>query len=246
MVVALDIGNTNIHFGLYHGETLVKHLIYPLSEKTVENKMRKAIDGRELEGGAIASVVPSLTPRYIQFFKRKLSLSPLLISPDVECHLTFGYYKPHQLGADRIAAAAGGLARYKRDLIIINFGTATILDIIFKNGRYPGGIITPGVETAMNALASRTALLKEVPLKKRVHLIGRSTEECIQSGIYNGTIAMVHGLIQMIKKTFKKRFLCIATGGWSKVMAPHIPEITHVDSDLCLYGILKIYYYNAS
>ena len=244
MVVVLDIGNTNIHLGLYHGDTLVRHLVYSLSEKTIENKMSKAIYDRKLEGGAIASVVPSLTPRYIRFFKRRLALSPLLITPDVECHLTFGYYKPHQLGADRIAAAAGGLARYKRDLIIINFGTATTLDIIFKNGHYPGGIITPGVETAMNALVNRTALLKEVPLRKRVDLIGRSTEECIQSGIYNGTIAMVRGLMQMIRKRFKKRFLCIATGGWSKVIAPGIPEITHVDSDLCLYGILKIYNYN--
>jgi len=244
MVVVLDIGNTNIHLGLYEGETLVKHLVYPLSEKATEHKMRKAINDRKLEGVAIASVVPSLTPRYIQFFKKRLSLSPLLISPDVDCHLTFGYHKPHQLGVDRIATAAGGLARYKRDLVIINFGTATTLDIIFKNGRYPGGIITPGVETAMNALARRTALLKEVPLRKPIHLIGRSTEECIQSGIFNGTIALVRGLIQMIRKKYKKRFLCIATGGWSTLMAAHIPEITRVDPDLCLYGILKIYYYN--
>ncbi len=146
MVVVLDIGNTNFHLGLYQGETLVKHLIYPLSEKTIEDKVRKAIDGSKLEGVVIASVVPGLTQRYMQFFKKQLSLIPLLVSPDVKCHLTFGYYRPHQLGADRIAAAVGGLVRYKRDLIIIDFGTATTLNVVFRNGRFVGGIIIPGVE----------------------------------------------------------------------------------------------------
>lgn len=244
MVVVLDIGNTNFHFGLYQGETLVKHFVYALKEKTIEDKVRKAIDDRKLEGVAIASVVPSLTQRCMQFFKRQLSLTPLLVSPSVECHLTFDYYRPHQLGADRIATAVGGFVRYQRDLIIIDFGTATTLNVVFKNGHFVGGIIIPGVEALRSALTGRAALIKEVVLKRPAYLIGRSTEECIQSGIYNGTIVMVRGLIQAIRKEYNKRFLCVATGGWGKTLSSQIDEIKHYDPVLSLFGILKIYHYN--
>ncbi len=245
MVAVLDIGNTNIHFGLYRGETLVRNFICPISERAIERKILKIVNVKRIDGAAIASVVPNLTPQYIRFFKRWFSISPVLVSSDIHCNLTFGYYKPQTLGADRIATAAGGLARYKRNLIIVDFGTATTLDIIFKNGFYEGGIITSGVDTLMNALTGRTALLKHVLLEKPAHTIGRSTKECIQSGIYNGTVTMISGLIQKIRKEYRKKFLCVATGGWGKAMSSQIKEIKHFDPDLCLFGILKIYYYNA-
>lgn len=245
MVAVLDVGNTNIHFGLYKDKSLIKHLTCSLSETAIENKILRIMSNKKIEGAAIASVVPRSTPRYVRFFKKKLSISPLLISPDIECHLTFGYHRPHQLGADRIASAVGGLARYRRDLIIIDFGTATTLNIIHKNRFYEGGIIIPGVETLKNALTRQAALIKEVTVKRPRRLVGRSTEECVQSGIYNGTVAMVSGLIQAIWKKHKRKFLCVATGGWGKEMASQIKEITHYDSDLCLFGILQIYNYNA-
>ena len=139
----------------------------------------------------------------------------------------------------------GGLARYKRNLIIVDFGTATTLDIILKDGYYLGGIIFPGIGTLMDALVERTSLLKKVSLKKPAHIIGTSTEECIQSGIFNGTVAMISGLIRKIRKEYRKNFLCVATGGWGKIMSSQIEEIKYFDPDLCLFGILKIYYYNA-
>jgi type III pantothenate kinase len=244
MVAVVDVGNTNIHVGLYKHKSLIRHLTHPLSETALESKILSIVSNKNIEGAAIASVVPRLTPRFVQFFKKKLSISPLLISPDIECHLTFGYHRPHQLGADRIASAVGGLARYKRDLIIIDFGTATTLNIVHKNRFYEGGIIIPGVETLRDALTKQAAQIKEVHLKRPRRLVGRSTEECVQSGIYNGTIAMVGGFIQAIRRKHKKKFLCVATGGWGKEMASQIKEITRYDSDLCLFGILQIYYYN--
>lgn len=245
MVAVLDVGNTNIHFGLYKDESLIRHLTHPLSAATLETKLLRIMSNKKIEGAAIASVVPRLTSRFVRFFKKRLSISPLLISPDIECRLTFGYHRPHQLGADRIASAVGALARYKRDLIIIDFGTATTLNIVHKNRFYEGGIIIPGVETSKNALTKQAALIKQVALKRPRRLVGRSTEECIQSGIYNGTVAMVGGLIQAIRKKYKKKFLCVATGGWGQEMASQIKGITRYDSDLCLFGILQIYYYNA-
>jgi len=245
MVVVLDIGNTNIHLGLYNGEKLVKKVICPLTEKSFEDRILKVLKGKRVDGVAIASVVLRFTTEYSKFFKRRLNISPLIISPNMDCHLKFGYRKPETLGTDRIAGVVGGLARYKRNLIIVDFGTVTTLDIILKNGNYLGGIIFPGIETLMDVLISRTALLKEVSIKKPVHIIGTSTEECIQSGIFNGTVAMISGLIREIRKEYRKKFLCVATGGWGKIVFSQIKEIKHFDPDLCLFGILKIYYYNA-
>ncbi|MCK4251981.1 type III pantothenate kinase [candidate division WOR-3 bacterium] len=245
MVVVLDIGNTNIHLGLYNGEKLVKKAICPLTEKFSKDKILNVLKNKRMDGVAIASVVPRFTSKFSKFFKERFNISPLIISPNMDCHLKFGYRKPGTLGTDRIAGVVGGLARYKRNLIIVDFGTATTLDIILKDGYYLGGIIFPGIGTLMDALVERTSLLKKVSLKKPAHIIGTSTEECIQSGIFNGAVAMVSGLIRMIRKEYRKKFLCVATGGWGKIMSSQIEEIKYFDPDLCLFGILKIYYYNA-
>jgi len=136
------------------------------------------------------------------------------------------------------------LARYEKDLIIIDFGTATTFDIVLKNGDYLGGLIIPGIGTSLETLSEKTALLPKITLKKSVKVIGHSTEECIRSGILNGAVAMVKGLIERINKEKGINFLCIATGGWGEVIASQVKEIKHFNQDLCLYGIVKIYYYN--
>lgn len=244
MVGVIDIGNTNIHFGLYEDEALIKKLEISVTEKSVEDRIEKIFDAKKLEGVAIASVVPHFIPRFKNYFKKKLNIIPLIVSPKVNCHLTFKYYNPETLGADRIANVVGGLARYKGNLIVIDFGTATTLDVVLKDGTYRGGMIMPGVGISLEVLSERTALLSKVQLEKPKDIIGKSTEECIQSGVFHGTIAMVNGLIRQIKKADGKNFLCISTGGWGNVMSSHIEEIKEFDPDLSLFGILKIYYYN--
>lgn len=245
MVAVFDIGNTNIRMGLYEVQKLVKEIRYPTSTKSVENKFVKLLRHNRPEGIAIASVVPHITRRFVRFLKEDLAISPFIVSSQVDCHLTYEYYKPETLGADRIANVVGGLERYKNNLIIIDFGTATTLDAVLKNGRYLGGFIFPGIGASLEMLSEKTALLPLVRLKKPIKTVGRSTEECIQSGVFNGTVAMMKGLIAQIRKEKKKKFLCIATGGWSKIMTPLIREIKYCDFDLCLYGVFQIYNYNA-
>lgn len=251
MVVAIDLGNTYIHIGLYRGENLTGFAKMPHAGKinkiTIEKFFAKLglwENSKIIEGAAIASVVPVLTSKLTEYFKEKFIVSPIIVSSAVDCRLKFGYYKPKTLGPDRIANAVGGLARYKSNLIIIDFGTATTFDVVLKDNNYLGGMIIPGIETGLWALTEKTALLSKMPFKKPSRVIGRSTKECLQSGIFNGTVVMVQGLIHKIKKEIKKKFLCIATGGWGNVMASQIPEIDHFDPDLCLFGVLKIYYYN--
>jgi type III pantothenate kinase len=245
MVAVFDIGNTTIRMGLYEAQELVKKITYPTFEKSVEHKFVKLLRRNKPEGIAIASVVPPVTQKFVRYFRRDFTVSPLIISSKVDCHLTYEYYKPETLGADRIAHVVGGLARYRKDLIIIDFGTATTLDIVLQDGRYLGGLIMPGIGASLETLSKKTALLPLVKFKKPIKTIGRSTEECIQSGVFNGTVAMIKGLIAQIRREKKKKFLCIATGGWSNIMTPSIREIHYCDPDLCLYGVFQIYNYNA-
>ncbi|UCG90935.1 MAG: type III pantothenate kinase [candidate division WOR-3 bacterium] len=244
MVGVVDIGNTNIHCGLYDGEVLRKKNTFPVVPHRITDGMKLFFATKELNGAAIASVVPRLTDRWITYFKKNCNFSPLIVSSKIDSHLTFRYYNPETLGADRIANVVGGLARYKRNVVVVDFGTATTLDAVLKDGTYLGGIITPGVGISLDVLSEKTALLKRVRLKRPESIIGRSTEECIQSGIFYGTVVMIRGFIHKIKKDMRKKFLCVATGGWGKMISPHIEEIREFDPDLALFGILKIYQYN--
>jgi type III pantothenate kinase len=245
VVAVIDVGNTNIHFGLYKNERLIKRRIYATSKGVVEKRILRILKGKKIDGAAIASVVPCVNTRISRFFKRYLKISPLIISSKTKCNLKFGYHNPRTLGADRIANVVGALARYENNLIVLDFGTATTLDVVFRNGNYLGGIITPGIEMSFEIIANKTGLLPRVSMRKPRNIIGRSTKECIQSGIFNGTVAMIDGLIQRIEKDHRKKFLTVATGGWGRFMTSQIKKIKYFDQDLGLYGILKIYNYNA-
>ncbi len=244
MVGVVDIGNTNIHCGLYDGEVLRKKDTFPVAQHRMTDGVKLFFANKKLDGAAIASVVPRLTDQCGAYFKKKCNISPLIVSSRIDSHLTFRYYNPETLGADRIAHVVGGLARYKRNMIVVDFGTATTLDAVLKDGTYLGGIIMPGVGISLDVLSEKTALLNRVQLKRPKNIIGRSTEECIQSGIFYGTVAMIKGFIRTIEKNMRKKFLCVATGGWGNLISSHIEEIREFDPDLALYGILKIYQYN--
>jgi len=199
MVAAVDIGNSNIHCGLFQGRRLRKKIVYPLIHKNVVNRVIRELRREEIKGAAISSVVPSFTYRFAKLLQHNFGVLPIIVSAKTASFLQFDYYRPETLGADRIANAVGGLARYRKNLIIIDFGTAVTFDVVLRNGRYLGGIIVPGALASLDSLVRQTALLKPVPYKEKATLIGRSTEECIQSGIFNGTVAMVSGLVRFIQ-----------------------------------------------
>lgn len=245
MVAAFDIGNSNIHLGVYRGGRLVKRTVSPIHGKHIECDLMKMLDRKKITGAAIASVKPRLTPKVVRFLKDQYKIEPVIVSSKVDCHLKFDYRKPTTLGADRIANAVGGLARYKRNMLIVSFGTATTLDIVLQDGHYLGGLITPGVGLLLDGLTSRTALLQKVVLQTPRRFIGQSTKECIQSGVVNGAVVMIQGLIQGIRRECKKRLLCVATGGWGQFMAKKVKQIACFDQDLTTFGVFKIYEYNA-
>ena len=245
MVAAIDIGNTNIHAGLFREGQLVKTLRLVVHPTPDLPGLRQWLGRQKLEGAGIASVIPGLTRLIARIFREDFRVQPLIISAAADCGLKFGYKNPRQLGADRIANLAGGLARIPVNLIVVSFGTATVIDAVFRNGYHPGGVILPGIDMALGILADKTARLQRYPVRKPVQFMGQTTAECVQAGVIHGTALAVQGFIHRLKKIYKRDFLCLATGGRVRLMAPLIPEIDRVIPDLSLYGIYTIYRKNA-
>lgn len=242
MILTIDIGNTNIHIGLYHQEKMFLNKKYATKYGIDKKFFRKLCRTKNIEGIGIASVVPTLGNKLIRYFKKDFGIEPLVICSALKMPVKIAY---KNLGADRIANIVGGFSRYHRNLIILSLGTAITCDVILKNAIHLGGIILPGLETQLWSLKQRTALLKNIQLEPPSSLLGKNTNECIRSGIINGTKFGIQGFIQKIKKTTGKHYKIIATGGDAKKFSGVIPEIDIYDQDLIHYGILNLYYYNA-
>jgi type III pantothenate kinase len=242
MILTLDVGNTNIHFGLYKNNRLTKTGKISLLKSLAEKKFLKDVPGQcSIEGVAIASVVPSLNPKFARYFKKEMRIDPLFVTPKLKMPVKIAY---PSIGADRIANINAGFLRYHCNLLIFSFGTAVTGDVVSKNGLHSGGVILPGLETQLWSLHQRTALIKQIALKPPTRYIGRNTSECVQSGIFNGMIFCIQGFIKKIATDRRNRYRVIATGGWGGKMAQFISEIDTYDQDLTLYGILKLYKYN--
>jgi len=241
MILILDIGNTNIHMGLYHNETMVRVDKWATKNGFDKKFFRDLLCNKDIEGVGIASVIPALNQRLNNYLEKNFGIKPLFVCSTLKMPVKIGY---KNLGADRIANIVAGFIRYHQDLMVFAFGTAITGDVVSKNGIHLGGLILPGLETQLWSLNQRTALIKNNPIEVPAKLFGKNTNECVQSGIVNGTKFSIQGLIREIKKRTKKNYKIIATGGGGKKMAHLIPEINKYDRDLTLYGILRLYYYN--
>jgi type III pantothenate kinase len=244
MVAVVDIGNTNLHCGVYQGERLCVRVVHPHDTPGIEEKIESSLHKKEIEGIAIGSVVPALTRRFVRLFSHLASVKPYLISIRSNHPLQILYRTPHTLGVDRLAHCVGAFERYHRDVIVLSIGTAITMDVILGDGSFLGGVIAPGMDMSMHALTHKTAQLTSVPLRKPRKYIGKSTTECLQSGIVNGTIAMLNSMIGEIKRECKKKFLVVATGGGSSTIVNYLAFPARCDQTLSLYGILKLYHYN--
>ena len=245
MVAAIDIGNTNIHIGVYGADRLVAKKIIPVKSKKLDSDIKKFLSLRRIDGAAVASVNPRLTRRVARIVKKCCGVQTLVVTHKLKLPVKLCYHPPETLGADRIANAVGGLVLFRRNLIVIDFGTATTFDVVSRKGIYLGGVIMPGIGLAADMLADRTALLKKIVLKKPKHIIGKNTAECMLSGVVNGAVAAARSIIRGIRADRGRSFTPIATGGWGRFLIRFIPEIKHYEENIGLYGILRIYHDNA-
>jgi type III pantothenate kinase len=254
-LLAIDVGNTNIHFGVWiDGEWR-----YSWRARTVHEKMpdeyavliRNFLRDRDLSFDAIghvviASVVPPLTSAFVEMTHHYIEVDPVVVSARVKTGIKVDVDQPDQVGADRIVNAAAVHALYGGPAIVIDFGTATTFDVVAANGDYIGGSIAPGIGISMDALVGRTAQLYKVKLEPPHNPIGRNTADAIQSGLFWGYIGLIEGLVNRLRAAMppEPKVKIIATGGLAPLFRDHTSVIDTIAPHLTLDGSRIVYELN--
>ncbi len=250
MLLTIDIGNTHTVVGIFRGEQLINNWRISSSLARTEDEIAAIINYfflndkiiySDFKGACISSVVPDLTFIYELVCQRYFKLKPLVINSNVELGMKVKYADPSMVGADRLCNAVAGVKNFGTPLIVLDFGTATTFDCIDQNGDYLGGVIAAGINTTIEALHLHAAKLPRVSLDFPDQLIGQTTDDSIKSGILNGTVFMVDGMLENLKKELGNGTGVIATGGLAKRIAEKTAKIENIDPFLCLKGMALIY-----
>jgi type III pantothenate kinase len=253
MLLAIDLGNTNLTFGLFEGEKLVHDWRLATRRDSMPDELgismlqlirQEGLDAKKVDAVVVASVVPPLNSSLVEAVHRYFGCEPLMVGPGIKSGLKIHYRDPKEVGADRIVAAMAAFRKYGGPLIIIDFGTGTTYDVISREGDYLGGAIAPGMGISVEALYERSARLQRVELKAPANVIGRTTVESMQAGIIFGFTAQVEGMVARIRKELGEHAWVIATGGYSSLIAAETKVIEVVDDRLMLEGLRLIYNLN--
>ncbi len=250
MLLAVDIGNTNITFGLYDDSVLKCTFRTATDTKKTADQYAvelcsllkmKGADPLDIEDCVISSVVPSVGNALCKAVSNICCIVPLLLGPGVKTGLNIKIDNPAQLGADLVAGAVGALNEYTMPCIIIDMGTATTLSVLDANGAFLGGAIAAGVGLTLNALSSNTAQLPAISIEAPQSVIGTNTIDCMKSGLVLGTAAMLDGLIDRIEAKLGQDATVVATGGLSKEVITHCNRHIIYNENLLLDGLKAIY-----
>ena len=250
MLLAIDVGNTNIVLGVFDGQDLVQSWrLQSLRERTAD-ELGLLVDGLfahsrierlQVRGVILGSVVPPLTPTVIAMAQRYFGVQTLIVDPSASTGMPILYDNPWEVGADRIVNSVAAYEKFGRDaqapLIVVDFGTATTFDAVSARGEYLGGAICPGVQISADALFQRAARLPRIDVRKPATIVGRTTVGAMESGLFYGYVGMVEGLVRRMTDELGGHAVCVATGGLADVIAPETPLIQHVDADLTLHGL---------
>lgn len=250
MILAIDVGNTNIVIGCCKDKNIkfVERistkpdntvLEYAVSFKTVLELY--GIDPKSIDGAIISSVVPSVTYTISEAVKKIVGVEAKVIGPGIKTGVNIVIDNPAQLGSDLVVDAAAGIAEYPLPLIIFDMGTATTASVIDKNGNYLGGMIIPGVNISLNALTAGTSQLPKINLVPPKKVIGRNTVDCMKSGILFGTAASLDGIVDRIEAELGEKATVVATGGLAGSIIPYCNRKIILDDELLLKGLIVIY-----
>ncbi len=251
MLLAVDIGNTNIVVGFYAGDKLINSLRFATDHgRTADESalvlhqymQMKGLSG--IDGIIIATVVPRLDPIFRKMSREHFSLEPMVVHSGMKFNITFEYPTPTEIGTDRICNSVAAFRQFGGPCIVVDFGTATTFDVISKHGAYLGGVIAPGIETAQSALAHRAAQLFKISFEPPKSPIGKTTEEAMKAGFYLGGVGQVEYIIEKLAQELGAKPKVVATGGLASLIAPASQYITEVLPDITLEGLRLIYEMN--
>jgi len=254
MLLAIDVGNTNIVLGVFDGATLVQSWRLQTLRERTSDELGLLVDGLfahsriervQIRGVILGSVVPPLTGTIRAMVQRYFGVAAMNVEPGVNTRMPILYDNPSEVGADRIVNAVAAFEKYGggkgRPLIIVDFGTATTLDAVSGKGEYLGGAICPGVTISADALFQRAARLPRIDVRKPGSVVGRTTVGAMESGLFYGYVGMVEGLVRRMSAELGGTATTVATGGLADLIAPEIDLIQHVDADLTLHGLRLVW-----
>ncbi len=256
MLLAIDAGNSNIVFALFDGDRqLVRWRLSTNPDRTSDEyavwltqlMQLRGYAPRVVTGAIVASVVPGATEHLRRLCQDHFGRAPLVIGdPGVELGIKAVVDRPAEVGADRLCNAAGVAGLYPLPAVVIDFGTATNFDMVDRDGNYCGGVIAPGVNLSLDALHHAAAKLPRIEVARPPKVIGRDTISCMQSGVYWGYIGLIEGVVGRLRDEIGVPLTRIATGGMARLFAGATASIDHVDGEVTLRGLQRIYMRNAT
>ena len=256
MIICLDVGNTNIKFAVFDGETLRLSFRVATEPKKTSDEyggqlvsilQNNVVSTADIKGGIISSVVPQLDYTLERMCFIYLKIKPLMLAPGLKTGLNLKVDNAKEVGADRVVNNVAAVKKYGYPLIVIDFGTATTFNVINEKGDFIGGAIAPGIKGSLESLVSGTAKLPRVEIERPSCVIGKNTVTNMQSGVFYGFAGLVEFLVKKMKKEMKcERVTVIATGGFSEIIADEISCIDKVDKLLTLDGLKYLYDVNSA
>jgi type III pantothenate kinase len=253
MLLAADIGNTNLKLGVFDGERLratwrvatdTERLADEYGVIITQLLALSGLERSDVDRAVFASVVPSLASTFEDACRRHVGVRALRVGAGVKTGMRVLYEDPREVGPDRIVGAMAAMRLHKPPLIVVHLGTATVFEAVTRDGDYLGGAIAPGIGIAADALAQRTAMLRRVDLKAPRTAIGTNTTAALQSGILLGFVDLIEGMIRRFKAEIGEDAWVVGTGGWSGLIGEMTRSFDHVDENLTLEGLRLVYEMN--
>jgi type III pantothenate kinase len=254
VLLAVDIGNTNIVFGLYEGKALAQTFRVETARSRTADEYGvlvgqmlalRGIDGKAVSAAIVASVVPPLTDVMIEAIRRAFAREPIVVGPGLKTGIAVKIESPRDVGADRIVNSVAAFERYRAGVIVVDFGTATTFDCVSPKAEYLGGVIVPGVQVSLDGLLARAAKLSRIEIAAPPRVVGRNTTHALQSGIVHGYAALVDGLVGKLERELEFPCEVLATGGLARLIAPHTTRLSVIDEHLTLDGLRLLHERNS-
>jgi type III pantothenate kinase len=246
MLLAIDVGITQTVLGIFDGATLKADWRIATRRDATADELgvllrsllpEAGLEPAAVKGVIVSSVVPHVNAVFARMIRTSFGAAPLFVEPGIRTGIPILYENPQEVGADRIVNAVAAVHLYGAPVVVLDFGTATTFDVVSPKGEYLGGVIAPGLKISADALFERAARLSPVDVRRPARVIGRSTEESVQSGLVLGYVSLVEGLVRRIRAELGVEAPVVATGGLAPVFEKELPFLRAIEPGLTLLGL---------